>query len=53
MIVELETKKERLEHAHSESIAVMKEHIIIQVVETLTRKSLQVKTQVDELTNKF
>jgi hypothetical protein len=36
MIVELETEKGRLEHAHSESIKVLEENITIQEVETLT-----------------
>jgi phage gp16-like protein len=38
---------------HSESIEVLKENIIVQVVETLTKKSAQMKTGVDELTKKL
>jgi uncharacterized coiled-coil protein SlyX len=32
---------------------VWEEHITMQVVETLTKKSVQTKTQVDALTKKF
>jgi len=39
MLVELEIEKGRLEHVHSESIAVLKENITLQVVETLIEKS--------------
>jgi hypothetical protein len=40
MIIELETKKGKLEKVHSESIEVLKEHVTMQVVETLTEKSV-------------
>jgi hypothetical protein len=40
MIAELETEKGRLEHAHSENIKVLEEHITMQVVETLIEKSV-------------
>jgi hypothetical protein len=49
MITTLEIEKSRMEQAHSESIQVLKEHVTMQVMETLTEKSVQAKKQVDEL----
>jgi hypothetical protein len=53
MIAELEIEKGILEQVHSENKEVLKEHITLQVVETLVEKSVQEKTQVDVLTKKF
>ena len=38
---------------HLERIKVLEEHITVQMVETLTKKSVQAKKQVDELAKKF
>ena len=40
MIAKLDTEKGRLEQMHSESLEVLKEHVIMQVVETLTEKGV-------------
>jgi hypothetical protein len=52
MITTLETEKARMEHAHLESIQVLKEHVTTQVMETLTEKNAD-EGKGDELAKKF
>jgi hypothetical protein len=53
MITELEATKGRIEKLHLESVEVLKEHITMQLVESIAERSVQEKTQVQELTGRF
>jgi len=49
----LEIEKYEMEQAHLERIRVLKDHITVQVMETLIEKSVQAKKRVDELEKHF
>jgi hypothetical protein len=53
IIVELEEEKTRMAQDHAESAESLKEHIIAQRVEELTRKVAQAREKGEELEGKF
>jgi hypothetical protein len=53
MLTTLEIEKYEMEQAHLERIRVLKDHITVQVMETLIEKSAQAKKRVDELEKHF
>jgi hypothetical protein len=53
MIEEMDIEKGRLEHMHSDILEMLKEHVTMQVVDTLTEKSVHAKKKLDALSKKF
>jgi hypothetical protein len=53
IIVKLEEEKTIMSQNHVESIESLKEHIIAQRVEEITRKVVQVRAKGEELEGKF
>jgi hypothetical protein len=53
MVTELEEAKGGIKKLHLESVEVMKENIITQLVENIEERSAQEKEQVQELTGIF
>jgi chromosome segregation ATPase len=53
MLTEIDAAKGQIEQVGLESGELLKEHITVQIVETVAEKSTQVKSQVEEISSRF
>jgi hypothetical protein len=53
LLIEIDTTKGQIEQFGLESGELLKEQITMKTVDIIVEKSTQIKSQVDELTNRF
>jgi hypothetical protein len=53
MLIDIYTTKDQIEQVVLESGELLKEHIYVQTVDIIAEKNAQVKSQVEEITNRF